>query len=454
VGNSVDISLCATAVAKFRRKVLPFIFIIWILNSLDRANIGYAQLQMGVSLHISSAAYGLGAGMFFIGNALFCLPASLLVERVGVRRWLAAITAAWGTVACLMAFIEGPRSFYFLRFLLGIAEAGFIPALSFYIASWAPPQFRSRINAIFIVGLPVSLIIGGPLSGLMLKLSGPLYGWQWMFLLQGLPSVVMGLVLLRFLPEKPADASWLSVAERAALTGAMSEDAKGDGKVAPASWFSGFEVFRRGPIWALMVILLIAYSANFTMVFFFPTILKNLYGLDPLTIGELAVIPNLAAIVVTYFIGRSSEKFGDIRWHLAAIFVLGAIGFLLLEFFSRRPIVFFMFAATLITTYSIAYYAPFATALQNVIGTHAGPFGMVATLTCMGGFLGPMLTGKVMQANHGDWASVSEFLAGALLLAGVLSALYIRNAKRVGVGERNVRRMPIKPLPGQTDPVK
>lgn len=424
-----DLANAERAVAGFRNRVLPLLFAGYLLNFLDRTNISYAQLQMGVDLGISLAAYGFGAGLFFIGYASVCVPANLALQRFGVRRWLAFMFLAWGLVSCLMAALHGEKSFYVLRFLLGVTEGGFIPAVNFYIASWIPPRYRSRINSIFIMALPLAMIFGGPLAGMLLKIEFGMPGWRWLFLIEGLPTMLLGLLILRYLPGTPREARWLSDEQRQGLLAVMEHEAPARAAAPAASWTHGFAVFRQPMLWGILLILLAAYAATFALAYFLPTILKQLYGITPLEIGTLLMIPNVVALVFSYVIGRSSERTGDIRWHLAVVCLVGAGGFLMLHGAATVSLAAFLAVVSVITGYTIAYYGPLNAAVQNYIGASAGPLALVTTIGSLGGFFGPTLTGAVMQASGGEWELAAQVFALATLASAGLAILCVRNRR-------------------------
>lgn len=420
------------AVAGFRSRVLPLLFAGYLLNFIDRTNISYAQLQMGSDIGLSLAAYGFGAGLFFFGYACVCVPANLALQRVGIQRWLAFVFLSWGLVACLMSTVQGEKSFYAMRFLLGLTEGGFIPAVNFYITSWIPPRYRSRLNSVFIMALPVAMIIGGPLAGGLMGINAGMAGWRWLFLLEGLPTVLLGLAVLRYLPATPADARWLNDAQLQSLQAVMASETAGSVPAAQASWRHGFQVFRQPLLWGLLLILLIAYAATFALAYFLPLILKNLYHITPLQIGSALMIPNLVAAVFSYLVGRSSERSGDVRWHLAAVCLAGAGGFLLLPSAAVASIAAFLAVVSLITGYTIAYYGPLNAAIQNRIGAHAGPLALVTSIGALGGFFGPTLTGWVMQQTGGEWQLAAWIFALTTLASAALAVICVRNA-RAGV---------------------
>lgn len=424
------------AVAGFRNRVLPLLFAGYVLNFLDRTNISYAQLQMGADLGISLAAYGLGAGLFFFGYAGSCVPANLALKRFGVRPWLAFVFVGWGLVSCLMATLQGEKSFYVLRFLLGMIEGGFIPAVNFYFSSWVPPRFRSRINAVFIMAIPLAMIFGGPLAGALLRIDAWMPGWRWLFLIEGLPTVLLGLLVLRFLPATPEDAHWLTQPQRRALRTVMEEETA-RASASSAGLRPGFAVFREPLLWGQLVALLIAYAATFALAYFLPTILNNLYHITPLQIGTLLIIPNVVALAFSYMVGRSSERMGDIRWHLAAVCFIGSVGFFLLPTAAEVSLGAFITAVSIITGYTIAYYGPLNTSIQNTIGAQAGPLALVTTIGSIGGFFGPTLTGWVMQATDGQWSAAARVFALATLASAGLAIVCVRHQRSA---EKNLAR--------------
>ena len=227
------IDLSATAVARVSRRLIPFLFLLYILNFLDRVNVGFAALEMNRDLGFGPAVYGFGAGVFFLGYCLFEVPSNLVLYRTGARLWIARIMVTWGLAASAMMLVHTPWSFYAFRFLLGVAEAGFFPGIIFYLTYWYPARERARAYAWFLAAIPVCGVIGGPISGALLGLDGRLglQGWQWLFLLEGIPSVLVGIAVLWLLPDRPRDARWLPAAERAWLEERLA--AEGADRVAP-----------------------------------------------------------------------------------------------------------------------------------------------------------------------------------------------------------------------------
>lgn len=425
-----DTEHAEAAVARFRSRVMPILFAVYVLNFFDRTNISYAQLKMGANLGISLSVYGLGAGLFFIGYASACIPSNLALKRFGPTRWMAFIIVVWGSISCLMSIVQGERSFYALRFLLGIVEGGFVPAVNFYIASWIPRRFRSRINSLFIMAIPVGLIVGGPLAGLLIGFNGLLSGWRWLFIIEGLATVLAGLVVFRSLPNSPDKAAWLNDRQRSALEEMMrTENATADAST-PSGGVPGFAAFKRPIVWGLLTIMVIVYATAFAVIYFIPTILRDLYHITPVQIGASASVPYVAALAVAYLMGRSSERFGEIRWHLFVVCAMGCAGLFLLDVAAGISIAAFLAALSLVNSFTVAFYGPLNTAIQNQIGASAAPLALVTSIGSLGGFLGPTLTGFAMRLAGGNWRGAALCFAFAALFSGVLAILCVPGVSR------------------------
>lgn len=423
--------LSERAVSAFRRRVLPLIFLAYLMNFIDRSNIGYAYLKMGADIGISAAAYGLGAGLFFIGYVISGVPGNLVLKQVGARRWIAFLVIAWGSVSTVMSCIQGPASFYGLRVLLGIVEGGFVPALNFYVACWIPPGFRSRINGIIIGAIPIGLTIGGPLAGLLLGIQHPVAGWRSLFVVEGSLTVLLGFIIFRFLPDSPETATWLHEDERHALRAVMDAETNEQDSAFAGSWLVEFKVFGQYRLIGQLFILLSAYAATFAMIYFMPTILEVRYHLTPFEIGSMTTIPNLVSLLASYLMGRSSERFADLRWHLFVICVVGSIGFFTLNLASS--LASFLAVTSAITAFTIAYFAPLNTAIQNIIGRRPAPLAFVTTIASIGGFLGPRLMGTVIRQTHGDWSTATSIFGALLLVAAALALACVRNPRTTPV---------------------
>ena len=276
----------APVLAKTRRRLIPFLFLLYIVAYLDRINVGFAALQMNQALGFSPTIYGFGAGIFFLSYVLFEIPSNVILSRVGARIWIARIMISWGLVSSAMMFVQGVTGFYTLRFLLGMAEAGFFPGIIYYLTRWFPIRERARTIAAFMTATLIAGVIGGPVSGALLSFHGfGLAGWQWLFLLEGLPAVVLGLFVLKFLTERPEEAMWLSDAERATLVACLSEDSRAQ----PAETTARALGNRR--TWLLAVVYFTIPVTLYGIGFWLPQMLKTASGGSDLTVGLLSAVP-------------------------------------------------------------------------------------------------------------------------------------------------------------------
>ncbi|HJQ61121.1 MAG TPA: MFS transporter [Vineibacter sp.] len=306
--------------------LLPLLIICYIIAFLDRINIGFAQLQMKQTLPFSDAAYAFGAGVFFIGYFLFEVPSNLMLEKIGARKTLLRIMFLWGLCAAGMAFVNDTTTFYILRFLLGAFEAGFFPGIILYLTYWYPSARRCKAIAVFMTGTAIAYVIAGPSSGWIMKYMDGLYGyhgWQWLFVVQGLPASVLGIVAYLYLKDRPEDANWLTPAEKASLRNHLDNDAR---IVASASHGSIWGLIRDPKIYTLSIVYFLLLGTAYTMIFWAPTLIKSWGVKDLGMIGVLSAIPALFGIVGMVLIGRSSDKRQERRWHFVFSVALCALG--------------------------------------------------------------------------------------------------------------------------------
>jgi ACS family tartrate transporter-like MFS transporter len=393
---------------------------VFIANYLDRVNVSFAALQMNRDLGLSGAAYGLGAGIFFLGYVLFQVPSSLLLARVGARRWIATITVAWGGIASAMMLVRGPTGFYVLRFLLGVVEAGFFPGVILYFTYWFPVAERARAVARFMTAIPVAQIIGGPLSGSLLGLHGRagLAGWQWVFLLEGVPSIVLGAAALAYLTDRPADARWLSPEARAWLAERVSSEgpaAAGPARPSLAQAFATPILWHLSGIWILMVLV------GYGQLLWLPQIIKGASGLSDFSVGVLSTAPPLVAAVAMVRIAAHSDRTGERRRHVALPSLLTSLGFGATAAALRAPLL--ATAALTVVAIGIAgSFGPFwsltTAALRGPAA--AGGIALVNAIGNIGGFAGPYVVGLVKDAT-GSFAGALLTFAGLALIAGVLA---------------------------------
>lgn len=301
---------------------------------MDRANVSYAALQMNHDLHFSASIYGLGAGLFFIGYSAFEVPSNLLLVRYGAPRWLARILFTWGLLAVSMMLVRTPLQFYATRFVLGVAEAGFFPGLIFYLTLWFPAEERARSISRFYIALPLSSVLMGSVAGALLHLQGRfgLAGWQWLFLLEGLPAVLLGAVFLLRLPNGPADAAWLTAAEREWLLGRIHQEQATVAATHDDSWRA---LMREPRFWLMTATYFCAMLCLYSYTLSAPTILQQLTRLSPTGVGFLLSATNLIGAAAMILVARSSDRTGERFFHIAIPFSLVALGFLLGGFVSR-----------------------------------------------------------------------------------------------------------------------
>ncbi|MCG7372538.1 MFS transporter [Pseudomonas luteola] len=400
-------------------RLIPFLCFCYLAAYLDRINIGFAKLQMLDQLHLSETAYGLGAGLFFVGYILFEVPSNLVLERVGARIWIARIMITWGLLSGATMFVTEAWQFYLLRFLLGAAEAGFLPGVLFYLTQWFPTYRRSRVIALFMIGLPLSSLIGGPISGWIMshfhQVNG-LQGWQWLFLLEAVPTVVLGILTFWVLPNTISEAAWLSAEQKQVLLQKLEED-ESDRPNTPYRFRDGFWDIK---VWMLggidFSILLCAYA----MGFWLPTFIKGAGVTDTVHIGWLTAIPSLMGLIGMLAIGASSDRFRERRWHIIVPFIVGAAALSMSTFFSQDVmmlvLMFGIASAAIIGAVPVFFSLP-ATFLKGTAA--ATGFALACSLANIAGLVSNSLMGFVLDLTHSSAVALWCF-AGSLLLSCLL----------------------------------
>ncbi|CAM3585996.1 putative metabolite transport protein NicT [Pseudomonas reidholzensis] len=414
--------------ALYRRitlRLIPFIFICYLFNYLDRVNVGFAKLQMLDALKFSETVYGLGAGIFFIGYVLCGLPSNLALNRFGPRRWIALMMIAWGSLSTCLLFVTTPTEFYALRLLTGAAEAGFFPGVVLYLSRWFPADRRGRIMALFMSAIPVSGLLGGPFSGWILQhfAAGQhgLAGWQWLFLIQGLPTVVLGLLAIKLLSDGYQKADWLSAAERQMIAADLEADAASKPVTTGESVLS---VLRNPLIWTFGFIYFCIQSGVYAINFWLPSIIKGMGFDSPLLIGWLSAIPYLLAGVFMILVGRSADLRNERRWHLVVPMLMGAIGLLIAVNFAANPTIAILglSIATMGALTGLPMFWPMPTALLSAGAAVAG-LALINSVGQMAGFLSPYLVGFIKDQTGSTDAALYS-LAG-LIVVGSLVALRV-----------------------------
>ena len=342
----------SSVISKITRRIVPLLFVLYLVAYLDRINVAFGALQMQRELHFSDSVYGLGAGIFFIGYLLFQVPSNLMLQRVGARRWICVLMIVWGCISVSTAFITSIRSFYLIRFLLGSAEAGFFPGIIFYIRDWFPTAGRARTVALFMTAGPLSAVVGGPVSGVLLGLHGVarLAGWQWLFLLEGLPAVFLGVVVSFYLYDAPGEAQWLSSSERVWLAETLGREPR-------ALKGSSLAAFRSGAVWLLALALFGVTTCTSGLSLWLPTLIHSLSTSSNLTIGILYALPYVAAALAEFLVGLHSDRTGERRWHVGVPALTGAIAIVGVAYLTSLAAV--LVAVTIAILSSYATFGPF-----------------------------------------------------------------------------------------------
>ena len=401
--------------AKCAWRLIPFMVVLYVVNFLDRVNVGFAALTMNKALGFSPAIYGFGAGLFFVGYFLCQVPANLILRKLGARRWIFCILLVWGVISVANALTRGPASFYGLRFLLGVAEAGFFPGMIFYLTLWFPRGYRARFTAGFMTAVPLANIIGAPVSGLILGLggAGQLEGWQWLFVLEGLPACVLAFAVLKFLPDGPSGASWLNLAEKATIEARLaSENSKTHHDFARA--------LRDPRVLALCPDGLGLSFGNYGVGLWLPQIVQGM-GFSNLATGFVVAGPSVAGMAAMILWGRSSDRHGERVRHVAAAALLAAGSLLVASLGPSNLVILIALTFATIGIYAAlpTFYSVPSMFLSGTAA--AGGIALVNTFgTGLGGFLGPTVVGLLKQQTGGYPAGMAALALGLTVSATIL----------------------------------
>lgn len=399
-------------------RLIPFLFACYVAAYLDRVNVGFAKLQMLADLRMSETAYGIGAGIFFIGYFLFEVPSNLILHRTGARVWIARIMVTWGLLSAGTMWVTSATAFYVLRFLLGVAEAGFFPGIVLYLTQWYPAPRRARIIALFMTAVAVSGVIGGPVSGWILsEMAGKngWAGWQWLYLLEGIPAVLLGVATYFFLDDSIAGARWLPDDEKAVLQAQLRADPPGEEHV------SVFATLRDGRVILLAALYFCSILGLYGLAFWMPQLIRTLGVAEPWKVGALSAIPYAVATVAMVLAGQSSDRRGERRWHLVGCALVGAIGLLGAAWFRTQPvagmIAFSVAAAGILSLPPLFWTIP--TTLLRGVSAAAG-IAAINSLGNLSGFVSPYMIGAITDAT-GEATVGLYVLAGSLVLSAGLS---------------------------------
>ena len=437
--NSINLSVESSVIKKTMLRILPFLFICYVVAYLDRVNIGFAALEMNADLALSAEIFGLLSGIFFLGYVVFEIPSNMIMSKVGARFWIARIMITWGIIEILTGFVQNSTHLYIARFLLGIAEAGFFPGIILYFTYWFRGKERGRASAFLLLALPVGTIIGAPLSTWIMDTItwGGLAGWRWMFILEGIPAVALGVITLFFLSNRPKDAKWLSDEEKNWLEQELDRERQQSLKVNKVSKLAMVKDFN---VWKLALVYFANVSAMFGISFWLPTIIKSLSeGSSNMEIGWLSIIPALVGIPAMLLFAWSSDKKNERKKHIITSFLFAAVGYIFAGFSDSTFIMIASLTFAAIGLYGFA--GIFFAFLPSFFTVDTAPAGiaMVNALGLLGGFFGPMIFGQF------EFTSGMFTLGGLAILASIILLLINTNKVDTKTSTEIIKPNPINP---------
>jgi ACS family tartrate transporter-like MFS transporter len=406
-------------ITRVTRRLISFAFVCYVVAYIDRVNIGFAASALQRDLHLSDTAYGLGAGLFFLGYCLFEIPSNLLLERVGARLWIARIMIVWGLVSMATMFVTDVTTFYAARIILGVAEAGFFPGMVLYLTYWIPAAERARTGALFMMAAPIAIIVGAPVSEAVLSLHqrAGLAGWQWLFLLEGAPAVVLGVLALRIMTDRPEQARWLDAPARDWLSATMAAERAARQQHGHASVD---DAFASPKVWLLATVYFLNTLVTYGVFLWLPKILRDLSGSHGWRLTVITSIPFVCALAGMILIGRHSDRTGERKKHVAACALIAATGLIVAALFTHNlPLLVLSFAFSQVGQRSVM--SVFWSIPPIVLGGSAAAAGiaLINAVGNLGGFVGPSVMGLLHDAT-GGYSGGMLILAGALLLAAAL----------------------------------
>ncbi len=420
---------------KLTRRIVPFVMLLYFIAYLDRVNIGFAALTMNDDIGLSAAAFGFGAGIFFIGYFLFEVPSNLILHRVGARVWIARIMVTWGIISGAMAFVQGPTSFYVLRFLLGAAEAGFFPGIILYLSYWFPARHRAGVTAVFMAAVPISIAIGSPISGALLHMDGilGLHGWQWLFLIEAAPAVVLAGVVLVYLTDRPEKADWLDDEERAWLVKEMqSEQAS---VTTEHGSQSALRALANPWVLSLALVYFGTSAGLYTIGIWSPQIISQ-HGVGPFATGLINAIPPIFAVLAMVLWARHSDKTGERTWHVVLACLVAAGGLGMAAFTSSLiPVVI----ALVLVSVGVSSAKPPLWSIPTQFLAGAAAATGIATINSignLGGFAGPFIIGWLKDKGGGFQGGLLS-VAAALVFSAILILVLARVRQRQVSSHKN-----------------
>ncbi|KJC41595.1 MFS transporter [Bradyrhizobium sp. LTSP857] len=408
---------------KITWRIVPFIMLLYFVAFIDRVNIGFASLTMNKDIGLSPTVYGFGAGIFFWGYFLFEVPSNIILHKVGARIWIARVMITWGIVSAAMVFVQGPTSFYVLRFLLGVAEAGFFPGIILYLSYWFPARQRAAVTALFMAAAPLSTVLGSPVSGALLEMDGlfGFKGWQWLFVLEAVPAVLLGFVVLAFLTDRPEKARWLADDERRWLVEEMNAETTSKAATASHGIWRGLADPR---VLALSLIYFGTSAGLYTLGVWAPQIIKQ-FGLSTLQVGFLNALPATAAVVAMVLWARHSDRTGERTWHVVWACLIAAAG---LAYAGLATGVVTVLIALTLVNIGISSAKPPLWSMPTLFLSGPAAAAGIATINSignLGGFVGPSMIGWIKDRT-GSFVGGLYFVAGLLVLSAVLTLLLSR----------------------------
>lgn len=409
------------AIRRITRRLIPFLMLLYCVAFLDRINVGFAALTMNHDIGLTPRSFSVGAGIFFAGYFAFEVPSTIILHRVGARFWIGRVMITWGLVSIATAFIRGPVSYCVLRFLLGLAEAGFFPGIILYLSYWFPARHRSAVTAMFMAAAPIAGAIGSPISGALMKLNGQfnLHGWQWLFFIEGIPALLLGLITFHFLTDRPADAAWLAPDERDWLARAIA------GEQAAITNPAGHSLWRGLADWKVLALSLAYFgtSAGLYTIGFWAPLIVNALGFSVLRTGFLVAIPNLIAVVGMVLWSRNSDRTGERYFHAAIACLVAAAGMALAARAGSSAVL--AITGLSLTAFGVSAAKPPLWSLPTTFfaGTAAAAsIGLINSLGTLGGFVGPYMIGATTSSG-GHFARGLSLVGGTLIVSAATIVL-------------------------------
>ena len=413
---------------RIARRLLPFLFVLFVIAFLDRVNVSYAALEMTHDLSFSNRVFGFGSGIFFVGYLLFEIPGCLIVERWSARKWFARIMVTWGLITVLMAFIRTPTHFYLVRILLGAAEAGFFPGVLVYLTHWFRSEDRAKAGAMFMIAIPVANIVGSPLGGWLLGVHWfGLQGWRWLFIVEGIPAIAFGVITVFYLTDLPREARWLAPEEREWITAELERE--GLEKRAARS-YGVWEALLQPTVIQLTVIYFFAVSSIYSLTIWLPTFLKRASGMSDLAVTMLSIVPYVAVLFAMLFNGWHSDRTNERRWHTAIPLMLGAVAFSLTIVSGSH--FWFAFACLTVASTANAFLPSFWPVPSAFLGESAAAasIGLINSIGNLGSFVTPSVIGYFLDRTH-------SFAPGFLyVIVSLLIAIFLMLTLNMGPANR------------------